>query len=147
MLTITSPAFAHEDMIPTKYTCDGEDINPPLYIDGVQEGAKSFVLIMDDPDAPMGTWVHWVVWNIDPGTRSIDENSVPQGAKLGMNDFNRLQYGGPCPPSGVHRYFFKLYALNTRLDLAEGASKEELEQAMKENIIDEAALMGSYTRG
>ena len=107
-LKLTSPAFANNQMIPQKYSCKGEDINPPLKIEGVPKNTKSLLLIVDDPDAPVGNWNHWIVWNIPPETSVIGENSVPQNAVLGMNDFRKLDYGGPCPPSGTHRYFFKI---------------------------------------
>lgn len=145
-LKISSPAFGHSQMIPVKFTCDGADINPPLTIEGVPQAAKSLALIMDDPDAPRGTWVHWVVWNIDPSTREIKEDSLPPGAKQGKNDFRKLDYGGPCPPSGTHRYFFKLYALGRMLSLEEGASKAELEKAMEGHILGQAELIGLYKR-
>src|SRR5512139_1583032 len=130
-MTITSPAFRNGDRIPSKFTCDGEDVNPALNISNVPPAAKSLVLIMDDPDAPGGMWVHWVVWNIGPETKEIAEHSVPAGAKQGVNDFRKTPYGGPCPPSGTHRYFFKLYALDVLLDLGPGTTKGALEKAMK----------------
>lgn len=145
-LKISSPAFKHNSMIPAKFTCDGDDISPALIIEGVPEATKSLALIVDDPDAPRGTWVHWVVWNIDPKTRTIAEGTVPSGALQGMNDFRKLDYGGPCPPSGTHRYFFKIYALDAVLDLRKGASKADLEQAMKGHIIAQAELIGLYSR-
>jgi len=139
--------FNHNEKIPNIYTCDGEDKSPEIFISEVPGGAKSLVLIVDDPDAPAGTWVHWLLWNIDPGIASIGENSIPVGAKQGMNDFKKLEYGGPCPPSGTHRYFFKVYALDIELDLEEGSSKEELEKAMKGHMLDKAELIGVYSRG
>src|SRR6266568_2267554 len=114
-LKITSPAFAHNGTIPAAFTCDGADSMPPLAIGGVPQKAKSLALIMDDPDAPVGTWVHWVAWNIAPQTTEIIEHSVPAGAVQGRNSWGRNSYGGPCPPSGTHRYFFKLYALDASL--------------------------------
>ena len=107
---ITSPVFENNGFIPKKYTCDGADVNPQLLIANVPARTKSLSLIVDDPDAPAGTWVHWVVWNIDPQTLEIKEHSVPNGANQGLNDFSKHNYGGPCPPSGTHRYFFKLYS-------------------------------------
>ena len=147
-MIIKSSAFQNKELIPSKYTCDGEDINPPLEIEGVPEEAKSLVLIVDDPDAPMGTWVHWVVWNISPEIKHIGEDSIPAaaGAQEGMTDFGRPGYGGPCPPSGTHRYFFKLYALDTELDLPASARKEDVEEAMKGHILDSATLVGLYKR-
>ena len=145
-MTITSPAFKNGDLIPSKFTCDGTDVNPALAISNVPPEAKSLALIMDDPDAPGGMWVHWVVWNIDPKTRDIGENSVPGGAKQGANDFRKTPYGGPCPPSGTHRYFFKLYALDALLDLGSGTAKGALEKAMKGHVLAQAELMGKYRR-
>lgn len=144
--SIESSAFKNNSPIPKKYTCDGKDINPPLAIQNVPNGTRSLALIVDDPDAPVGTWVHWVVWNIDPGTREIGENSVPPGAVQGMNDFRKTTYGGPCPPSGTHRYFFKLYALDAKLDLKSSAVKKDVEKAMKGHILGEAQTMGLYKR-
>jgi Raf kinase inhibitor-like YbhB/YbcL family protein len=145
-LTITSPAFKTGEFIPSKFTCDGTDVNPALAISTIPPEAKSLALIMDDPDAPGGMWVHWVVWNIDPKTQEIEENSVPRGAKQGINDFRKTPYGGPCPPSGTHRYFFKLYALDVLLDLGSGATKGALEKAMKGHVLVQAELMGKYKR-
>jgi Raf kinase inhibitor-like YbhB/YbcL family protein len=145
-LTITSPAFKHNQMIPSKHTCDGADVNLPLVIENVPPEAKSLALIMDDPDAPAGTWVHWVIWNIDTRTREIRENSVPSGAMQGVNDFRKRDYGGPCPPSGTHRYFFKLYALDTTLDLGPDTTKAVLERAMKGHIVTQTELIGLYKR-
>ena len=145
-LRISSPAFADKGTIPAVYTCDGRDMSPPLAIANVPEKAQSLALIMDDPDAPMGTWVHWVVWNIAPKGGEIREDSVPPGGVQGRNSWQRNGYGGPCPPSGSHRYFFKLYALDATLDLPTAAAKSELEKAMKGHIIAEAQLMGTYKR-
>jgi len=145
-LTITSPAFAGKSAIPARYTCDGEDINPALQIGAVPNGAKSLALIVDDPDAPAGTWVHWVVWNIPPQTREIPENGLPAGAVQGLNDWKRNSYGGPCPPSGTHRYFFRLYALDATLNLAATTSKAALLRAMQGHIIAQGELMGTYRR-
>lgn len=142
-MKITSPAFKHNEYIPAKYTCEGEDINPELSISDIPEGAKSLALIMDDPDAPMGVWVHWVVFDI-PVTARIEENSVP--GKLGITNSGRKDYHGPCPPSGTHHYFFKLYALDARLNLKEGVSKGQLEKAMQGHILDKAELIGLYQR-
>lgn len=147
MIKITCSAFIEGELIPIKYTGDGEDVNPPLSIEGVPENARSLVLIVDDPDAPVGTWNHWLVWNIDPLTREIKENRVPEKAVLGNNDFNRLTYGGPAPPSGVHRYFFRIYALDQVLGLPRGSRRSALDQAMQRHVLAEGALMGKYTRG
>lgn len=142
-MKLTSPAFKHNEMIPKKYTCDDKDINPPLKIEYVPEKAESLALIVDDPDAPSKTWVHWVVYNIPKDTQ-IDENSIP--GRQGINDFNKMDYGGPCPPSGKHRYFFKIYALDQQLNLEEGISKHELEHAMEAHILANAELIGIYER-
>jgi len=144
-MELTSRAFENGGWIPSKYTCDGENISPPLEITGVPAGAQSLALVMDDPDAPMGTFDHWVVWNIAPDTSRIEEGEQPEGVP-GRSSFGRLDYGGPCPPSGTHTYRFKLYALDTRLDLRRGASKAELERAMEGHIIEQALLEGKYSR-
>lgn len=144
---VESPAFANGEKIPQKYTCEGKDISPELGWEGAPSGTKSFVLIMDDPDAPRGTFVHWVLFDISATESGLAEGSK-QG-KSGRNDFGRLGYGGPCPPKGhgVHRYFFKLYALDTpSLGLAEGVSKAEVEKAMKGHILAQAEMMGRYER-
>lgn len=145
-LNISSPAFQNNGRIPAKYTCDGVDVNPPLAVAASAPGAKSLALIVDDPDAPAGTWVHWVVWNISPDTKEIKEHTVPVGASEGMNDFRKRSYGGPCPPSGTHRYFFKIYALDTTLALGSHATKADLERAMKGHILVQAELVGLYSR-
>lgn len=145
-MEISSPAFAHNNAIPVQYTCDGANVSPPLAIGGVPKEVKSLVLIHDDPDAPTGTWVHWVLWNIDPQTKEIPEGSIPQGAIEGMTSWERTGYGGPCPPSGTHRYFFKLYALDTVLDLPPSADKAQLEGAMKAHILAQTELLGLYSR-
>lgn len=138
--------FKNNEKIPAKYTCDGENINPPLEISGVPENTKSLVLIVDDPDAPMVTWVHWTMWNIDPKTQKIEENSAPHGAVEGMTSFNKTGYGGPCPPSGVHRYFFKLYAIDTELNLPKSDEKLDIEKEINGRILDQAELIGLYSR-
>ena len=145
-MKLSSPVFENNQSIPAKYTCDGEDINPPLQISEVPEGTKSLVLFVDDPDAPMGTWDHWIVWNINPSVSFIEENSVPEGGVQGMNDFGKQPYGGPCPPSGTHRYFFKFYALDNELELDSSSKKEALERAMEGHILDKAELIGLYKR-
>ncbi len=142
-LFVTSPAFENNQFIPAKYTCDGNNVNPPLTIEGIPEGTKTLALIVDDPDAPMGTWDHWVVWNIPP-TSKIEEDTVP--GTEGMNDFRRRSYGGPCPPSGTHRYFFKVYALDVKLDLSPASRKSDLEKAMQGHILAEGTLIGLYRR-
>ncbi len=145
-LRITSSAFAQKGAIPGRYTCDGQDMNPPLQIGNVPQGAQSLALIVDDPDAPVGNWVHWVVWNIPPHTREIRENGLPAGAVQGLNDWKRNRYGGPCPPSGVHRYFFRIYALDTTLNLAATTGKAALLRSMQGHVIAQGELMGTYRR-
>jgi Raf kinase inhibitor-like YbhB/YbcL family protein len=144
-LSITSPAFSHNTSIPVKYTCDGDNVSPPLVFSEVPEGTKSLVLIVDDPDAPVGTWDHWIVFNIQSSVGEMEENREPDGTG-GNNSWGRPGWGGPCPPSGEHRYFFKLYALDTMLDLPEGATKAEVETAMGEHILARGELVGVYTR-
>jgi hypothetical protein len=144
-MKLTSPAFENNKEIPSEHTCDGANILPELNIEYVPENAKSLALIMDDPDAPSGTWVHWVVWNIPPDTKTIAKGTEPQGVQ-GTTSFGKQGYGGPCPPFGTHRYFFKLYALDTTLDLKEGSTKEALEAAMDGHVIEKAELMGNYKR-
>lgn len=144
-MKLTSPEFEHNSAMPSEYTCDGANIIPELNIEEIPENAKSLALIMDDPDAPAGTWVHWVVWNIPLDTKTIQKGIEPQGVQ-GTTSFGKPGYGGPCPPSGTHRYFFKLYALDTTLDLKEGSTKEELEQAMDGHIMEKTELMGTYKR-
>lgn len=146
VMKISSPVFENNSQIPQKYTCDGQDINPPLEIRDIPEGTQSLVLIVDDPDAPMGTFLHWLVWNISPETVKIEENSIPEGAIRGRNDFGKENYGGPCPPFGTHRYFFKVYALDKKLDLVAGSKLKEIEEAMKGHILDQAELLGLYQR-
>lgn len=146
-MRITSPSFENNAAIPARYTCDGENIHPPLTVSGVPANAKSLMLIVDDPDAPRGVWVHWTVWNIDPTTREITERSVPAGAVEGKTSFGKSGYGGPCPPSGTHRYFFKLFALDATLDLPPETDAAGLERAMEGHILDRAELMARYRRG
>lgn len=150
-LKIKSTAFEEGDVIPPKYTCDGMNISPPLFFEGIPKEAKSLVLISDDPDAPMGTWVHWVVYNLPTTTTKLPENfphqeKMTDGAFQGKNDFGSVGYGGPCPPSGAHRYLFKLYALGTELALGPGATKAEIETVMQEHILEQAQLTGTYQR-
>ena len=145
-LKLNSKAFSHEGTIPSLYTCDGDDINPPLAIGGVPPESKSLVLIVDDPDAPLGNFDHWILWNISPKTIEIKQNSVPEGAVEGKNDFRKTAYGGPCPPEGVHRYQFKLYALDTMLTLGADARKKDVERAMRGHVLDETVFVGLYSR-
>jgi Raf kinase inhibitor-like YbhB/YbcL family protein len=143
-LTVKSPAFEPGKPIPKKYTCDGQDINPPLTIEGIPKEAKTLVLALDDPDAPNGTFDHWIVWNIPASTSKIAENSAP-----GMEGFNSARqpgYMGPCPPSGTHRYFFKVFALDTALDLGIGSKKKDAEKAMQGHVLAKGELMGTYRR-
>ena len=142
-LTVSSPEFENKKLIPSKYTCDGDDVNPPLTIESVPKETKSLVLIVDDPDAPMGTWDHWIVWNIPP-TNTIEENTVP--GTEGINGFRKHSYGGPCPPGGTHRYFFKIYALDTKLDLNSNSRKKDVEKAMQGHILAKGELVGLYHR-
>ena len=145
MITLKSNAFENSKSLPSKFTCDGEDLSPPLSIKGVGSDAKSLVLIMDDPDAPVGTWDHWIVFNISPQITEIKEGSGPEGV-FGINSWGKIGYGGPCPPNGEHKYFFKLYELDTVLDLLEGSSKKEIENAMNGHILSNTELVGLYNR-
>lgn len=142
-LKITGPAFTNNGIIPVKYTCDGDDVNPSLSIEDTPEGTQSLVLIVDDPDAPMGTWNHWVVWDIPP-VKEIKENSV-SGVE-GLNDFRKHSYGGPCPPGGTHRYFFKVYALDIKLNLGANSRKKDVEKAMQGHILAKGEIVGRYSR-
>ena len=141
---LSSSAFAQGKPIPAKYTCDGPDISPPLAWSDAPRGTQSFALIMDDPDAPAGTWVHWVLFNLPAQTHQLAEKAA-QGVQ-GCNSWGRLGYGGPCPPSGTHRYFFRLYALDTLLQLPAGATKEQVLRAMQGHVLAQAELMGVYAR-
>lgn len=145
-MKLTSPAFKNNEKIPAKYTCDGDDINPPLQIDEVPTNTQSLVLIVDDPDAPAGDWVHWTLWNINPQIKEITENSIPKEAVEGMTDFGKPGYGGPCPPSGIHHYFFKLYALDTQLNLAPSINKTKVVLTIQGHILAQAELIGLYSR-
>lgn len=144
-LSLTSTAFEHKASMPSKYTCDGPNTSPPLSWGGTPEGTASFALIMDDPDAPGGTWDHWIVFNISPSVHGVAEGEEPEGMP-GTSSFGSTGYGGPCPPSGTHRYVFRMYALDRDLDLQGGASKQEVLDAMKEHIIAQAELIGMYQR-
>lgn len=148
---LISSVFIEGETIPVKHTCDGKDVSPPLSWSGAPEGTKSFALICDDPDAPMGTWVHWVIYNIPDIVTSLPEGvptneSVMGNVLQGITDFRRIGYGGPCPPGGTHRYYFKIYALDTVLTLPAGATKSELLKAMEGHILAEGQLMGRYSR-
>jgi len=150
-ITLTSPAFQQGEAIPVKYTCDGEDISPPLQWVNLPAGAANLALVMDDPDAPNRTWVHWVMFDLPSGTAGLPEGASPAagqpgGGIQGANSWNRNSYGGPCPPSGTHRYFFTLYALDTPLGLSADADKEEVLSAMEGHILGQGQLMGTYKR-
>jgi len=150
-MEITSQAFTSGSLIPSRHTCDGANVSPPLSFSGAPPGTKSLALISDDPDAPGGTWVHWVVWNIPADAPGLKENvpardKLPDGIRQGTTDFRRIGYGGPCPPSGTHRYSFKLYALDTTLDLPASTVKQALETAMQGHVLAQAELMGKYAR-
>ena len=144
-MKIISPVFSNGGSIPAKFSHQGGNSNPPLKIEGAPANAKSLVLIVDDPDAPSGLFTHWLVWNIDSKTTSIAEHSAPKNAAEGTNDFGESGYGGPQPPSGTHRYFFKIFALDQTLDLSGGAKRRELEKAMKGHVIAQAELMGRFS--
>lgn len=151
-MQITSPVFTHNTALPDLYTCNGDDINPALDISGVPVGTRSLVLIVDDPDAPdpaapSVVWEHWIVWNIDPGTSAIAAGSIPAGAVQGTNSWGRTEYGGPCPPIGTHRYFFKLYALDTDLALGTTSIKADVEAAMQGHVLARAELIGLFGSG
>ena len=151
-MQLTSSAFTEGGSIPAEFTCEGKDISPPLKWSGAPARAKSLALIVDDPDAPAGTWVHWVLYNLPASTSELPENasrppSILGSAAQGLNDFRRSGYGGPCPPPGKpHRYFFKLYALDSELSLRRGSTKKDLEKAMQGHILTQAQLMGTYKR-
>jgi Raf kinase inhibitor-like YbhB/YbcL family protein len=152
-MRITSPAFAEHEAIPATYTCDGRDISPPLIFGGIPAAAESLVLIVDDPDAPdpkapKMTWVHWLLFNLPSHTKGLDENiqTLPDGTDAGLNDWKRRDYGGPCPPIGRHRYFFKLYALDTRLNGLNDPDKPTLLQAMQGHVLEQAELIGTYVK-
>jgi Raf kinase inhibitor-like YbhB/YbcL family protein len=150
-MRIISPVFDDGDAIPKKYTFDDLDVSPPIEWSNVPEDTKTVAIICDDPDAPMKIWVHWIIFNIPSNVNHLPENVPPEkelenGAKQGMNDFHKVGYGGPCPPVGIHRYFFKIYALDTTLDLPAGVSKSHLMIAMEGHVLAEAHLMGTYTR-
>jgi Raf kinase inhibitor-like YbhB/YbcL family protein len=152
-ILVSSPAFVEEGFIPAKYTCDGDDISPPLKWSRPPLNTRSIALICEDPDAPIGTWIHWVLYALPPSLTELPEGvpaaeTLPNGARQGINDFKRVGYGGPCPPPGPpHRYFFILYALDIELDLSPGATKEDLLGALEGHILSEGRLMGRYRRG
>ncbi len=143
---IKSPSFAAGGPIPAQFSCKGSDTNPPLVFENVPAGTKSLVLIVDDPDAPGGTWVHWVMWNIQPDAGRIEADSAPRGAVQGINSWGKTGYGGPCPPSGTHHYHFKLYALDTKLSLDSSSGKPELEAAMQGHILAHSEVIGLFSK-
>jgi Raf kinase inhibitor-like YbhB/YbcL family protein len=143
-LMVRSSAFDHNRPMPKKYSCDGEGINPPLTIEGIPKETLSLALVLDDPDAPGGTFDHWVVWNISPSTTKICEHSIP--GTEGLNGMRKIGYTGPCPPSGTHRYFFKVYALNAQLTLGAKSTKRDLEKVMQGHTIAKGELIGLYHR-
>jgi Raf kinase inhibitor-like YbhB/YbcL family protein len=150
-ISLKSPSFKEGEMIPLRFTCDGEDLSPELAWDSIPEKCQTLAIICDDPDAPMGTWVHWIIYNIPADLAGLEEgippdDILPNGAKQGNNGWRRIGYGGPCPPGGTHRYFFKIYALDTELDLEPGASKFQLIDAMEDHILAQGQLMGRYSR-
>jgi len=145
-MKIQSTAFENNQVIPKKYSCDGDGINPPLTFSEIPQDVQSLVLIVDDPDAPSGTFTHWILWNIDPRSSGISENSVPSGAIQGNSDAGEIGYVGPCPPSGTHHYFFKLFALGAKIDLPLGSKRSDLEKMMVNHIIARTELVGLYSR-
>jgi Raf kinase inhibitor-like YbhB/YbcL family protein len=145
-MNINSTAFQEGGNVPQKFTCDGSNVNPSLHFGGAPAEAKSLALIVDDPDAPSGLFTHWIIWNIDPKTTDIAENSAPPNAVQGTNDFGKTGYGGPCPPSGTHRYYFKIFALDRPLNLKTSAKRKELDAAMRGHTIAQGELMARYSR-
>ena len=144
-ISVSSPAFQGGGDIPAKFTCNGTNVSPELQISGIPNDAKSLVLIVDDPDAPRGLFTHWIVWNIDPKTTRVAENSAPASGVQGTNDFGKRNYGGPCPPSGTHRYFFKIFALDTKLELKPSARRTELDAAIRGHVLAQGELMARYS--
>lgn len=145
-MKIKSSDFQNNELMPQKFTCDGLDINPKLEISDIPENAQSLVLIVDDPDASIGTWTHWTLFNIDPKTTEISENSVPRDSIQGLTSANNTGYHGPCPHQGKHRYFFKIYALDIKLNLENNSTKAQIEEAIQNHILDKAELIGLYER-
>lgn len=143
---LSSPAFSNGSQIPSKYTCDGENVNPHLIIHGIPPKTRSLALIVEDPDAPAGLYTHWVMWNVNPELKEIREHTVPHGALEGINTSGEAGYTGPCPPSGTHRYFFRVFALDARITLSENSDRGALESAMEQHVIATAELMGTYSR-
>ena len=151
-LKIVSRAFAQGKVIPDKYTCNGKNVSPPLQWTDVPRAAKELVLIVDDPDAPSGTFVHWLLYGLQPGESGVEEGipagtaTLPNGAHQGLNDFRKIGYAGPCPPSGTHRYYFHLYALDSALNLPPGITRDKVDKAIKTHVVEEAELLGYYAK-
>lgn len=150
-IKVESAAFEHGARIPARFTCDGDDTSPPIRWSGLPAGTQSLVLISDDPDAPVGTWDHWVIFNIPGNSNGLDEGvprvgELSDGSRQGRNSWRRLGYGGPCPPSGTHRYYFRLFALDSALKLEAGSDKKQVQQAMQGHILAEGELLGLYSR-
>lgn len=145
-MTITSPAFKNGELIPDQYSCMGDNINPPLEFSDKPQEAKSLALVVTDPDAPSRTFTHWLIWNIAPDSAGINVDEAPKGATVGLNDFDQNQYNGPCPPSGTHRYIFKVYALDTTLDLSSSTNRETLEKALEGHILATGELIGKFSK-
>lgn len=150
-IKLTSPAFEHNSQMPAKYTCDSQNISPPLQWENIPDKTKTIALICDDPDAPMGTWVHWVLYNLPKEKRALEENypddeTLEKGIRQGFNDFGNIGYGGPCPPGGTHRYFFKIYALDCTFGITQIPDKKMIENLMTGHILATGQLIGKYTR-
>lgn len=150
-IQITSPAFKNQEMIPAKYTCDGQNISPPLEFTNIPEDTRTLALIVEDPDAPMGTFTHWITYNMPPDIAELpealpDDETLMNGARQGINDFDRIGYGGPCPPKGTHRYYFRIYALNAVIDSTSMVNKQDIWEKMQGQIITAGELMGKYKR-
>lgn len=143
---VSSPIFKNNTNIPSKYTCDGLNINPPLKIENIPKETKSLAIVFDDIDAPKGSYVHWILWNINPDTKEIKEDSTPDGATVGLNGFKKNNYSGPCPPRRAHRYVFRVYALDIRLEIDQSSTKSEFEKSIEGHVIDKAELIGIYKR-
>ena len=144
-MQLTSSGFTHQSPIPAEYTCKGQNTNPPLQISGIPPATKSLALIMHDPDAPNGDFLHWTIWNIHPLTTAIAPNTIPEGAVQGLNDFGIVGYGGPCPHAGTHRYVFELYALNAMLEVPEGTARQELQAAIDAHLLEKTGLTGLFS--
>lgn len=146
-MELKSSSFKYNSVIPSKYTCDGKNINPNLYLENIPEKVEDLVFIVDDPDAPAGTWIHWTVWGVDPKVNTINEGELPEGAREGLTSFGTVGYGGPCPPesSGVHRYSFRVYAMDKKIKLPAGSALEELQREIQSGVIADAEIIGLYS--